>query len=157
MFIGVKMCVPMHQNRGPLWVLYLSRQLPPFLSHTLFFCESHPEVWWYHLFPLISHVCQSYVRPSLTNLQKIGKEVFKEIWITVGLALLSSISVDLLLASVMRLQGGCQTLNVTEMRFSWWGRGQAYYCSGWASWLSSLVSVPPFEHKELGLRRKNLS
>lgn len=95
--------------------------------------------------------CMSYAfhPPSSKSLEN-WNGTFKRIQIIVGLASpTSSISVDLLLASVMRLGGGCQTLNVTEMKFSWWGWSQAYYCSVCeASWLSSLVSVPPFEHKK---------
>lgn len=57
-----------------------------------------------------------YISSILSKSLENWHRAFKKIQIIAGLASsASSISVDLLLASVMRLRGGCQTLNVTEM------------------------------------------
>ena len=156
MFLNAKWSVRVLQNRGLLWVLVPCRQLLPFS------CRYALSVFWSP--PTLKCVnlasaslpseptCMSYAfhSPTPSKSPENWDGTFKKIQIIVGLASsTSSISVDLLLASVMRLGGGCQTLNVTEMKFSWWGWSQAYYCSDCeASWLSSLVSMPLFEHKK---------
>lgn len=110
---------------------------PPWNVLTLSLPPSPQSSYAYHKYFIIHS-------KSLENWDR----AFKKIQIIVGLASpTSSISLDLLLASVMRLRGGCQTLNVTEIKFSWWGWSQRHSCLDYgASWLSSLVSVPLCEH-----------
>lgn len=148
MFINTSHCVSMLQNHGLLWILVPSRQPPPF-SCTPSILVSEAHLASATPLPQSLHAYHMYFIQPENIFTKLWLN-FQKIQIVVGLASPTpAVSADLLLASVMRLGGGCQTLNITEMKFSWWGWSQAYYCSDYgASWLSSLVSMALLEHKK---------